>query len=367
MVFMTFVAGFLNRMTKQKIYKNSIVKKAVIIALMAILPLLAIKGYFIYRKINAPNVNLNGLESDFIYIPTGANYLDVTNILYAKGVIINRTSFEWLAEQKGYPNNIKAGKYKLKANMSNNQLINKLQSGRQEPVNLVFNKIRTKERFAGIIARQIEADSVTLLKLLYNNVYLKQFNVNSETAMSLFVPNTYQFYWNTSSEQFFERMFTEYQRFWKGKRSEVLVETGLTQAEVVVMASIVEEETNKDDEKATIAGVYINRLRIGMRLQADPTVRYAIGDFGVKRILKKHLEVDSPYNTYKYAGLPPGPICLPNISSIDAVLNYEHHNYLYFCAKSDFSGYHAFAATLNEHNKNAEAYRKALNRNRIFK
>jgi UPF0755 protein len=185
--------------------------------------------------------------------------------------------------------------------------------------------------------------------------------------MTLFIPNTYEFYWNTSADKFIERMYVEYKHFWSKSRLNKAQKIKLTPEQVIILASIVEEETIKDDEKPTVAGVYLNRLHKNIRLQADPTVRFAVGDFEIKRILNKHLKIDSPYNTYKYAGLPPGPICIPTISSIDAVLNYKKHDYLYFCAKDDFSGYHAFAKTLKQHNINATKYRKALNKNRIYK
>lgn len=327
----------------------------------------SLKAYQLYKGVKDPNVNLNGKNTAYIYIPTNANYIDVTNILYVNNFIINRASFEWVAEKKNYANHVKPGKYKLYANMNNNALVNLLRSGKQEPIQLVFNKVRVKERFAGIIANQIELDSVSLVKKLYDATYLKRFDKNTETAMTLFIPNTYEFYWNTTVDEFIDRMYVEYKRFWSDSRLKKAAKLNMSADEVTILASIVEEETIKGDEKPAVAGVYLNRIRKGMRLQADPTVRFAVGDFEIKRILNKHLEIDSPYNTYRRAGLPPGPICIPTISSIDAVLNYEKHSYIYFCAKDDFSGYHAFAKTLKQHNRNAEKYRSALNRNRIYR
>lgn len=327
----------------------------------------SLKAYQLYKGVKDPNVNLNGKNTAYIYIPTNANYIDVTNILYVNNFIINRASFEWVAEKKNYANHVKPGKYKLYANMNNNALVNLLRSGKQEPIQLVFNKVRVKERFAGIIANQIELDSVSLVKKLYDATYLKRFDKNTETAMTLFIPNTYEFYWNTTVDEFIDRMYVEYKRFWSDSRLKKAAKLNMSADEVTILASIVEEETIKGDEKPAVAGVYLNRIRKGMRLQADPTVRFAVGDFEIKRILNKHLEIDSPYNTYRRAGLPPGPICIPTISSIDAVLNYEKHSYIYFCAKDDFSGYHAFAKTLKQHNRNAEKYRSVLNRNRIYR
>lgn len=325
------------------------------------------KIFQLYQQVEEPNINLDGKKEVYIYIPTGSDYKDVTNILYANNYIINRASFEWVAEKKGYAALVKPGKYQLKEGMSNNQLVNLLRSGKQVPVKLVFNKIRTKDRFAGIISNQIEADSLELLNLLNNESFLSDYGLNRETALCLFIPNTYEFYWNTDAKAFVKRMDKEFENFWNKSRLEKANSMGLSREEVITMASIVEEETVKNDEKPRVAGVYYNRIKKGMRLQADPTVRFAVGDFEIKRILTKHLSIDSPYNTYRKAGLPPGPICIPTISSIDAVLNYEKHSYLYFCAKDDFSGYHAFAKTLQQHNVNAEKYRKALNKNRIYR
>ena len=342
-------------------------KKIITLLIIAGVAFASLKAYQLYQGVKEPNVNIDGKKSAYIFIPTNANYKDVTNILYANNIIINRSSFEWVAEKKNYANHVKPGRYKIKANMSNNALVNLLRSGKQEPIMLVFNKVRVKERFAGIIANQIELDSANFVKKLYNSSYLKKYGKSVETALTLFIPNTYEFYWNTTVDEFMERMNVEYKHFWNSSRLKKAKKLNMTPDEVTILASIVEEETIKNDEKPEVAGVYLNRIRKGMRLQADPTVKYAVGDFGIKRILNKHLQVDSPYNTYRHAGLPPGPICIPTISSIDAVLNYTKHNYIYFCAKDDFSGYHAFAKTLKQHNKNAERYRSALNRNRIYR
>ncbi|MBI9069588.1 MAG: endolytic transglycosylase MltG [Salinivirgaceae bacterium] len=325
------------------------------------------KAYQMYKVVEEPNVNLNGQQSSFIYIPTGSDYLDLTTILYESGIIINRSSFEWVAEKKNYPTNVKPGRYEIKESMSNNELVNLLRSGRQTPVKLVFNKVRTKEVFAGIIAKQIEADSAELVIKLNNHKFLSKYSKNKETAMTLFIPNTYELYWNTNAESFVARMNKEYERFWNDKRRKKATEIGMTPDEVITLASIVEEETIKNDEKEALAGVYVNRLKKNIRLGADPTVRFALGDFNIKRILNKHLEYQSPYNTYRNSGLPPGPICLPSITTIDAVLNYEKHKYLYFCAKDDFSGYHVFAKTLKQHNQNAAKFHRALNNARIYR
>jgi UPF0755 protein len=242
-----------------------------------------------------------------------------------------------------------------------------LRAGKQDPVKLVFNNIRTKQELAGNISAQIEADSVSILTKLDDNNYLKQFGFTSQNVMSMFIPNTYEVYWNITAEKFMERMFKENKAFWNEKRIQKLKEIRLTQLEAYTLASIVEKETNQNDEKPDVAGVYINRLRDGWLLQADPTLVFALGDFSIKRVLNVYKTINSPYNTYMYLGLPPGPICLPSISSIDAVLNFRQHKYMYFCAREDFSGYHNFAVTLDQHLLNAAKYQQALDKQGIKK
>ncbi len=251
--------------------------------------------------------------------------------------------------------------------MSNNELINMLRSGLQEPVNVVINIARTSDELAGKIAEQIEAPEEDLLNLMNDDQYLKPYGFDKQTVLGMFIPNTYEFWWNTNAESFFKRMYHEYDKFWNRERMGRAREMNFTRNQVITLASIVINETNKDDEYRRIAGVYINRLNQGIRLQADPTVKYALGDFERQRILKTDTYIRSPYNTYMHDGLPPGPIALPGINAIDAVLQYEKNDYLYFCAKEDFSGYHNFARTLAQHNKNARSYQKALNRRKILK
>lgn len=244
--------------------------------------------------------------------------------------------------------------------MSNNELINMLRSGKQEPVKVTFNNIRSREEFAGKISRQLEADSLSVIHLLMDDKYLEQFGTNALNSLALFIPNTYEFYWNTTAEMFINRMAREYDKFWNQIRRMKCRETGLTRRQVSILASIIEKETSKEIEKPSIAGVYMNRLRKGWPLQADPTIIFAWNDYNIKRVLTKHTRINSPYNTYIYTGLPPGPICLPSIGSIDAVLNFEHHDYMYFCAKDDLGGFHVFSRTLSEHNRNAKKYQQAI-------
>lgn len=324
-------------------------------------------GYLLYQVIYKPNVWIEEGDSAALYIKTGATFSDVKTLLYSSGRIIHRKDFEWLAKKKEFPTNIKAGKYIIKTGMSNNEIINYLRSGKQEPVKVIFNNIRSIEQLAQRISNQIEADSATIVNLLSDSTFIANYNVNHFTVTSLFIPNTYNFFWNVDAKGFIDRMYTEHQRFWNEDRTGKADSLKLTIQEVVSLASIVEKETQKNDEKARLAGVYINRLQRGWRLQADPTLVFALGDFGIKRVLNEHKEIDSPYNTYKYGGLPPGPICIPSISSIDAVLNYEDHRYLYFCARDDMSGYHAFANNYIQHKRNADKYRNALNKLRIYR
>jgi UPF0755 protein len=238
--------------------------------------------------------------------------------------------------------------------------IARMLKGSQAPVNVTFNNIRTLPDLAGRLSEQLQADSLTMLAALTDDSVAAEYGFTPREFIGMFIPDTYELYWTTSPASFIERMKREYDRFWNEARLAKLDEIGLTRKEVSAMASIIDEETNRSDEMATIAGVYMNRIANGMPLQADPTVKFALGDPFIKRILYKHLEVDSPYNTYRHTGLPPGPIRMPSTQALNAVLNYQHHDYLYFCAKPDFSGYHAFAKTLSAHNLNAAAYAKAL-------
>jgi UPF0755 protein len=240
-----------------------------------------------------------------------------------------------------------------------------LKGGLQTPLNVTFNNVRTKEDLAGKVGKYLQTDSVSILQLFADTAQIKKYGFTPETFSSMFIPNTYEFFWTTTATEFADRMKKEYDRFWNDERKKKAEEIKLTPVEVITLASIVQAETAKNDELKTIAGLYINRLNRGMFLQADPTVKFAVGDFSLKRILNSHLEIDSPYNTYKNLGLPPGPINFPETSAIDAVLNFEKNKYYYMCAKEDFSGYHNFAATLAEHNRNAAKYRAALDRNKI--
>lgn len=320
-----------------------------------------------YDRILKPNANTRDEESLYFHIPTGSDYSDVLNILVSENIIKDTASFNWVALKKNYPNHIKPGRYRISGNMNNNEIVNILRSGNQEPVKLIINSTRSPEKLASVVSSQIEADSAEIMKLLRDPEYLNEFNLTPETATGIIIPNTYEFYWNTNADKFIRRMETEYQKFWNDSRTRKAEQIGLTPKEVITLASIVDEETLMKDEEPKIAGVYINRLKKPMRLQACPTIKFVTGDWSMTRVLDKYLFIDSPYNTYRHDGLPPGPITIPSISSIDAVLNYEHHDYLYFAAKEDFSGYHNFAKTLAQHNRNADLYQRALDQRKIMK
>lgn len=344
---------------KKIFIRKYIISSAIFIIIVAILI-----ASITYKKIYKPNIKGYSI---YLYIPTGSDYSDIIQILEKDSILKDIRSFKWLAEKKNYPNHVYPGRYRLDSLMNNNDLIDKLRSGFQDPVKVVFNSIRTREQLAGKISKQIESDSLTLIKLFYNDSLIVEYGLIQETFTCIFLPNTYEFWWNTSAEKFIDRMYREYQRFWNDERKQKAAILNLTPEEVTTLGSIVDEETYYGEEMPIVAGVYINRLRKRMHLQADPTLKFALGDFSIKRVLNVHKQIDSPYNTYKRYGLPPGPISIPSISAIDAVLNYESHSYLYFCAKPDFSGYHNFAKTLSQHNINARDYQQALNKERIWR
>ena len=313
-----------------------------------------------YYFVKFPNVSLNGRDYTYLYIPTGTDFKGLLKILKEKSVLRDENSFIFVASRKHFVNRVKAGKYRLRDGMSNNELVNHLRSGIQEPVRLSIQNARTVAELAGKLGHQIEADSASLMKLFLDPVYLREFNTNPDNVFVLFIPDTYLIFWNTSARQLIRKMSTAQNAFWNAKRRMKLDSAGLTIQQTVTLASIVEKETNKDSEKPDIAGVYLNRLRKGWSLQADPTVIYAWQDYTIKRLMAKHLKIESKYNTYIHTGLPPGPICIPSINSIDAVLTFRKNGYMYFCAKDDLSGYHKFAVSLAEHRRNAKNYQKAL-------
>ena len=320
-------------------------------------------SYRLYRYIFDENVK----SQHAIILREGTTFNQVLDTLRANDVLINYKAFVWVSKKKDYPDNIKPGRYLLCPGMNTNHIVNILRGGIQEPLDVTFNNVRVKEDLAGKVSHYIEADSISILNLFSNEEKISQLGFTPETFNAMFIPNTYEFYWTTTAEEFVNRMKREYDDFWNEERKTKASKLGLSPVEISTLASIVREETNKPDELSRVAGVYLNRLERGIPLQADPTVKFATGDITINRILNSHLEIDSPYNTYKYPGLPPGPINFPDIEAIEAVLNFEDHNFLYMCAREDFSGYHNFASSLADHNRNAAKYRTALDSAKIWK
>jgi UPF0755 protein len=313
-----------------------------------------------YYKIHSSAFVLN--EPVAVYVDEQKDYDQLLSQLQSAAHLKNRQLFDRLAHQMKYPQNVKTGKYEIRPGMSYIAAIRMLRNGKQSPVKLTFNNIRLRTDLAERIGRQMMFSTDDLLSRMNDPAVAASFGLDTATILTLFIPNTYEIYWNTPVNAFLERMKKEHDRFWNDKRLVKAQALHLSPAEVSILASIVEEETASRREYPIVAGLYLNRLKRGMLLQADPTVKFAAGDPTVKRILHAHLKIDSPYNTYLHQGLPPGPIRIPSIPAIDSVLNYSEHHYLYMCAKEDFSGTHNFSVTLSEHNRNAQRYRDALNR-----
>jgi UPF0755 protein len=341
-------------------------RKVFIIVILVFSILLTSFSFYIYQVIKTPNV-LVERQDKYLYIPTGATFKSVQDSLYNGQYVHDLVAFSVIAKALKYDRQVKPGIYLLKSNMSNLEAVRLLKSGEQSPVNLTFNNIRLKEELAEKLSRNLELTQKELEEHLKNPETAKKYGFNEYNFIAMFIPNTYQVYWNISAEQLIDRMHTEYKKFWNEERMKKANTLKLSPEEVITLASIVMAESIKADESPVIAGVYLNRLERKMPLQADPTLVYAAGDFTIKRVLNTHKEIDSPYNTYKNPGLPPGPINLPSITAIEAVLNPKDHRYLYFCAKDDFSGYHAFATNLRDHMRNARRYQQALNRAKLFK
>jgi UPF0755 protein len=324
-------------------------------------------SYYAYQIVYTPNIDTKGKPA-YIRIPRGATFEQVMDSIDRENVIIDKLSFRFMAKLMDYPKLIKPGHYELKNGYTNYQIIGDLRAGRQTPVRLTFTNIRVKKDLTAKLSTNIAASQTELDSLLRDDKYVRNLGFDTTTIMTMFIPNTYEVFWNTSAPDLLKRLKKEYTAFWTPAREAKAKALGLSKAEVSTLASIVEaEQSVHADERRRIAGVYLNRLKVGQPLQADPTVVFAVGDFSIRRVLNEHLRIDSPYNTYKYKGLPPGPINLPSISSIDAVLNPEKHQYIYFCAKEDFSGYHNFAVTETEHIRNARRYQQALNERNILR
>lgn len=337
---------------------HNFMRKYAVPIIISLLLLVAFLGWKPFSSIFFANIPQH-LEDEYVCIPTGSSFEDVVHILTSKKLIKDEAGFRWVAEQMKFDKrSMRAGRFKIEPGWSNRDLIKHLRTGEQAPVKVVINTQRLPEDVAGTASRFIEADSLSILNAFRDPALLKEIGFKPETVISICIPNTYEMYWNTDGAGFIKRMLKEHDAFWdKNDRISKAKAQNLTPMQAYTLASIVERETNYIPEKPTVAGAYLNRLKINMRLQADPTAVFATRDFATRRVTQVHTSFDSPYNTYMYKGLPPGPISMASIPSIDAVLNPEKHDYIYFCAKPDDSGTHAFASTLPGHNVNVEKFR----------
>ena len=337
-------------------------KKSIIISIIACVCVLAgIAAALFYKTFMAENVRNRDVT---VIVPPGATFEQVMDTLRKHDVLKSEATFRKTADVLKY-RTIRIGKYDISGCRTNLDLVRLLRRGQHYPVKFTFNNVRTADQLVERVGHKFFFEPEELSALLHDRTYMQRFGLSDTTAVCLFIPNTYDIYYDITAEDFLDRMSHYYEQFWDDNRRKTAGEIGLTPVQVATLASIVEEENMRPSEKAIIAGLYINRLNKGMLLQSDPTVKFALGDFARRRILNADLQVDSPYNTYKYAGLPPGPIRIPEASTMDSVLHYRHHNYLYMCAKEDFSGYHNFTASPAVHAQNAARYRAALNARNI--
>ena len=334
-------------------------RKIIVMAMVIFTILLSSFFFFGYQLLYSPNFLINR-DPDVVLIPKEATFKSVQDSLYNRDIVHNLVYFSFLARLMKFDRQVKPGLYEIGSGMSNIEVIRLLRSGAQVPTYVTFNNVRLKEDLAGKITQNVDVTPGEFLGAMETFAGNQENGFSSENIMAMFIPNTYEVYWTVTADELVGRMKYEYDLFWDESRLSKAEDLGLTPVEVSILASIVQAESIKPEESPVIAGLYMNRLNKRYRLQADPTLVYAVGDFTLKRVLNIHKEVESPYNTYKYYGLPPGPINLPSIQSIDAVLNHEKHNYLYMCAREDFSGFHRFATNLQEHNINAARYQRAL-------
>lgn len=341
-------------------------KRILLILLIVLLAVGAYFGYRIWKQVFGPGPRFSQTEQ-ILLIPTGATFDQVIDSLKANGVIKQEGTFRMLAKRKKFGPRVKPGRYVIPSGTNLNTLVNKLRSGEQDPVHITFTNIRRLDQLAGQVDRYLECDSAALIKAMRDPAMVDKLGFRSETMISLFIPNTYELWWTTTPEAFLERMSREYKHFWTEERKAKAKAVNLSQSEVSTLASIVQAETAKPDEAPIIAGVYLNRIRKGMPLQADPTLKFALGMDSLSRILTADLNVHSPYNTYTHIGLPPGPINMPEPRYIDAVLNAQKNDYLYFCARETLDGYSNFAKTYEQHLVNARRYQRALNERGIYR
>lgn len=349
-----FALKFKN-MATQKNKKTALAAGTIIFISLATIVLIALVALF------AP---INNNDNDqYIYIRSNDSFEMVAEQIGDKTSLTGKISFIVLSKAFSYDKKIRAGRYALNENLFNT--FRRMRNGSQSAVQLTFNNIRTKEQLAGRLSKSLMADSASIIGLLNDSAFLAPYGLTTNNAVAVFIPDTYEIYWNVEAQAIFERMHKHYEKFWSEERIAKAAAIPLSREEVITLASIVEEETKSANERKAVAGLYINRLRKNMPLQADPTVKFAVGDFGLRRILFKHLRTPSPYNTYLNTGLPPGPIRLPMTHNVDAVLDFDQHNYIFMCAKETLNGEHNFAVTYAEHQKNARRYQEALNARNI--
>lgn len=341
-------------------------RKRLLIGMVIFSVILTSFSFYFYQVFYGANV-LQEAQPKTMLVDKDDNFDSLRNNLLDAKIIDDVISFSFVAKVLGYQDNVKPGLYFFEPEMTNLQAVRRLRSGDQVPVDVTFNNVRFKEDLVEKIVSTTGIDGNEFLRLLNDDDYVAELGFNKETIMAMFIPNTYEVYWTISEKDLFARMKQEYDKFWNSTRKAKAAEVGLSPEEISTLAAIVQDEMYVVSESPKIAGLYLNRIKKNMLLQADPTVKFALGDFSIQRVLTADLRVDSPYNTYKHRGLPPGPINLPTIASIDAVLNYEKHDYIYMCAKEDFSGYHRFAEDLTTHNKNAKLLHRALNKRNIYR
>lgn len=349
-------------MTKKQASTGGTFKKFIIVLVVILVVSLGITGLNYYLKYFSANVTGN---QEYLYIHTGEGFNAVFDSIKSKGIVKDSSTFYQAAKNMNYINRVKPGRYRLHEGMSNRKFINMLAAGNQEAVTLAFHNIRLKEQFAAFVAHKLEPDSTSIIHLLDSTGFVTQFGFTPENVYTVFMPNSYQLYWNTTPEKFFKRMYSNYTAFWTSERKQKAAALNLSPIEVSILAAIVDAEALHDDEMPTIAGLYLNRLKKGMKLEADPTVIFAENDFTIHRVLSRYLSINSPYNTYLHTGLPPGPIMMPSVNAVKSVLDYQKSSYIYMCAKEDFSGRHNFATNIADHQANARRFQEALNQRNI--
>lgn len=344
---------------RNKTARGSLLRKMIIALTVLLIMGMCSTAFYFYGRIFRPNLLLDSGTQTWVYIKSSASFSDVVQELNKSKLLRDPETFIWMAEFSGYDQKVKPGRYRVKSGMNNRELVNLLKSGAQEPLRITLQGLRKPEQVAGKIGNLLEADSAEIMKRLNDPDFLARHGLKQESALGLFLPDSYTFYWNTPSDSFLSKMSAVYAAFWSDARKKKASNLGLSAEEVAILASIVQQESNKQAEWPLIAGVYLNRLRKGMKLQADPTVKFASGNYDLRRI-KGILDINSPYNTYRVHGLPPGLIYMPSAKCIDGVLGAGKHEFLFFCADPDKPGYHRFAKTWSEHELNARKYRRYL-------